>query len=142
MADQLLGELRGLDQRVEVDAGVDAHLAAGEHQILGADVAGRTLVPGEGAAAEAADRGVELRDAHLHRRDRVGDRAAAGVVQMQLEVQLRPFVAHLADHGSSSGPGVPQPIVSASERLRSVQPCSAMISIVRPIRPITFSSGM
>ena len=36
--------LRGLDQLVEVDAGLDAHLLAHEHQVLGADVAGRALV--------------------------------------------------------------------------------------------------
>ena len=41
VADDVLGKPRALDQRLEIDAGRDAHLVAHEDQVLGADVAGR-----------------------------------------------------------------------------------------------------
>ena len=59
MADDVLGEPRHLDQRVEVDPGLDAEFLAKEYQVLGADVARRPLERRERTAAEAGDRAVE-----------------------------------------------------------------------------------
>jgi len=39
-ADDLLSHAADLDQRIEIDAGIDAHLLAQQHQLFGADVAG------------------------------------------------------------------------------------------------------
>src|SRR5439155_19964337 len=63
--DDLLGHAADLDQRIEIDAGIDAHLLAEQHQLLGADVAGRLWLPGERAAAQPTYRRVELDYAHL-----------------------------------------------------------------------------
>src|SRR5437762_6434608 len=46
------------DQRVEVDARLDTHGEEAMHEVLGADIARRA--GGEGTAAEAADRAVEI----------------------------------------------------------------------------------
>jgi hypothetical protein len=98
MADDLLRHPSDLDQRVEIDAGLDAHLLAQQHQLFSADVAGRALVRGEGTAAEAADRGIEAAHAHAQARMGVRHRKPAGVVQMQPDPLIRPAAAHLADH--------------------------------------------
>ena len=97
MADDALGHAADLDQRVEIDAGADAHLLAEQHVFLGADIARRALRPREGAAAEAAHRAVELRHAEAQAGMRVRDREAAGVVQVQRDAQMRPARAHRAD---------------------------------------------
>src|SRR5215471_7883837 len=47
--DDLLGHAADLDQRIEIDTGVDAHLLAEQYQLLGADVAGCLWLPGERA---------------------------------------------------------------------------------------------
>ena len=39
MPDDLLGLAADLDQLIEIDAGVDAHFFAEQHQLFGADVA-------------------------------------------------------------------------------------------------------
>src|SRR6185312_5867085 len=62
MADHIFGEIGAGDERFEIDAGLDAHLVAHEDEVLGADIARRALVPGEGAAAEAGDRSVVAAD--------------------------------------------------------------------------------
>src|SRR5579862_8133139 len=54
--DDVLGHAADLDQRVEVDPGIDANLLAQQHQFLGADIAGRLRLTGARAAAEPADR--------------------------------------------------------------------------------------
>ena len=86
-----------LDQLVEIDAGLDAHLLAHEHEILGADIAGGALVRGERAAAEAGDGGIEDRHAHLQPGIGVGDAHAARVVQVQRRASVRETLAHRAD---------------------------------------------
>src|SRR5581483_6792829 len=90
VADDLLGHAPDLDQPVEIDAGPDAHLLAEQNQLLGADVAGRALLAGERAAAEAADGGVELLDSHAQAGVRVGNPQPARVVQMQRDLFFRP----------------------------------------------------
>src|SRR6516164_700170 len=65
MPDDAFRQTPDLDQRIDVDAGVDAHLLAQEHKLFGAYIAGRALVCREGAAAEAADGGIEAAHAHL-----------------------------------------------------------------------------
>ena len=97
MADHALGQLARLDHRVEIDAGLHAHLLAEEHHVLGGDVAGGALVRGERAAAHAGHRGVEAVDADLERGDDVGDGERAGVVEVELDRGARPAVAHRAD---------------------------------------------
>ena len=77
---------------------LDAHLLAQQHQLLGADVAGRALLAGERAAAQAADGGIEAAHAHAQAGMRVGDGQAARVVQVQGELHVRPARAHLAEH--------------------------------------------
>lgn len=82
MPHHILGEARALDQRVEVDASLDAKLLAQEHEILGADVAGRAGIAGERAAAQTCDRRVEAIDAHLEPCECVRDAHTARVVQV------------------------------------------------------------
>ena len=53
-ADDFLGQPGDLDQAIDVEAGLDAHLLAHEGEVLGADVAGRAVGRGERAAAQAA----------------------------------------------------------------------------------------
>ena len=55
VADNFLGHAPDLDQRVEIDAGIDAHLLAEQHELLGADIASGLWLAGEWAAAEPAD---------------------------------------------------------------------------------------
>src|SRR6187401_1468560 len=74
MPDDLLGHASDLDQRIEIDPGVDPHLLAQQHQLFGADIAGRLRLTGKRAAAEPADRRVELCDAELQRGVCIGDR--------------------------------------------------------------------
>ena len=65
-ADDVLGQARGLDQCLQVDAGFDAQLVAQEDHVLSADVARGVarLVAGEGASAQAGHGGIEQRDDH------------------------------------------------------------------------------
>src|SRR5690242_14395600 len=65
MADNVLGHAADLDQRVEINPGVDPHLLAQQNEFLGANVAGRLRLPGKGAPAQPADRRIKLSDAHL-----------------------------------------------------------------------------
>src|SRR5208282_3348107 len=81
VADDLLGHAPDLDQRIEIHAGIDAHLLAEQHQLLGTDVAGGLGLTGKRAAAEPADRRVELPHAHLQPGMSIGNREAARVVQ-------------------------------------------------------------
>jgi len=81
--DDLFGHAADLDQRVEIDTGIDAHLLAEQHQLLGADVACSLWLPGERTAAEPADGRVELGHTHLEPGMRIGDREPARIVQMQ-----------------------------------------------------------
>src|SRR5262249_8372095 len=97
MADDVFGKARALEQLVEIEAGIDAHLLAHEHQVFRADVARGALVAGEGAAAEARVAGVEAVHAHLQRRVSIGDAHAARIVQMQVEAHAGMLVAQRAD---------------------------------------------
>src|SRR6266446_10848433 len=58
--DDLLSHAADLDQRIEIDAGIDTHFLAEQHQLFGADVASCLGLPGEWATAEPADGRVEL----------------------------------------------------------------------------------
>ena len=98
MADNLLGHAPDLDQRVEIDAGVDPHFLAEQHQFLGAHITGGLGLTGKRAAAEATDRRVELRHTHLEPGVGVGDRKTARIVQVQRDRHVRPATAHLSEH--------------------------------------------
>src|SRR4051812_12361141 len=63
VADRLLGHARGGQHRVEVEPGADAGLLEHVDELLSGDVAAGT--GGERAAAESADRRVQLDDAGL-----------------------------------------------------------------------------
>ena len=54
---------------------------------------------GERTTAEAGDREVEVRNSHLDPRIGVGDAHAAGVVEMQRQLDLE-TAPHRADHAS------------------------------------------
>src|SRR5713226_5832351 len=97
MADDRPGEAGALDQPVEIDAGLDAELAAEEDDLLAADIAGRRLVSGEGTAAEAAETGVEMIDPFEQAGIDIGDAEAARVVEMEADPEIRPTCAHGAD---------------------------------------------
>src|SRR5215813_2744923 len=77
VADRGGERVRAGDELVEVHAGLDAHGVEARDQILGRQVPGRA--GGVGAAAEAADGGVERGDAHGQTDEAVGERGAAGV---------------------------------------------------------------
>ncbi len=51
MADDVFGELGAFDQRVEIDAGLNAKFVAHEHQIFRAYIAGGAAMAGERTAA-------------------------------------------------------------------------------------------
>jgi hypothetical protein len=105
-----------VDERVEVDAGRDAHLLAHEGEVLGADVAGRAGVAREGAAAQAGAGAVEAcRRPSAGRHEGIGHGRAARVVQVQPQAQRGPALAHGADHRGMAL-GWAQPTVSASRR--------------------------
>src|SRR5207302_6503756 len=70
-----------LQQRSEIDAGRRAHALEHEHQVLGDDVAARAR--GEGTAAQAAHRAVEVAHAFLVGGERVGEAQAARIVEMR-----------------------------------------------------------
>ncbi len=97
MADDVLGEVGAIDQLVEIEAGLDAHLLAHEDEIFGADIARRALMPGEGTAAETGDRGVVLGHAHLEPGIGIGDAHAARVVEMKHDIEIGEFFAHRGD---------------------------------------------
>ncbi len=66
-------------------------------EILGADIAGGAGMAGERTAAESGDRGIEPCHAHFKPGISVGDRKAAGVVQMQSDVEVGPALAQRAN---------------------------------------------
>src|SRR5205085_6297123 len=76
---------RAREQRVEVDARRDAHLAEHRDEVLGRDVAGRA--GGHGAAAELAEGGLEAVDARLERGEHVRERLPARVVEVRGELE-------------------------------------------------------
>jgi hypothetical protein len=86
----------GVDQRVEVDAGVDAEPAQQPDHILGRDIARGAR--GIGATAEAGDGTVEDADAHLQRGVDVGRGHAVGVVEMPGDLLQRDAPRHGLDH--------------------------------------------
>ena len=96
MPDDLLGHAADLDQSIEIDAGIDAHLFAEQHQFLGADIAGCFWLAGERAVAESADRRVELGNAHLEPGMCVGDGEPARIVEVQRDRDVGPAAAHIA----------------------------------------------
>src|ERR671917_586295 len=69
-AEQRLDGPAGLEQRLEVDARLDAHLVQHRHEVLGGDVAGRA--GRDRAAAELAEAGLEAVDALVEGGQRVG----------------------------------------------------------------------
>src|SRR5262249_14983755 len=96
--DDLLGHAADLDQRVEIEARVDAHLLAEQYQLLGGDVAGCLWLPGEWATAQPTDARVELGDTHLEPGMRIVDRKSARIVQVRRNRYFRPSAAHVAQH--------------------------------------------
>ena len=70
---------------------------AQENEVFGADIAGGAGMAGERAAAETRDRRVEPRHAHFEAGIGIGDRHAAGVVQMQRDIEIGPALAQRAD---------------------------------------------
>src|SRR5919109_4268925 len=81
LGNRLGHELARGEELLEIDACRDAHRLEHEHDVLGDDVAARTW--GEGTAAEAAERAVEVAHALLVRGERVGKAEAARVVEMR-----------------------------------------------------------
>src|SRR5208337_4237170 len=69
-----------LEQRIEIDAGIEIHRLQHEDEVLGRDVAGRS--GSMRTAAETAKRRIERTDAAVKRGDDVGEPGAAGIVEM------------------------------------------------------------
>src|SRR4051794_30640072 len=82
---------RAGDQRLEVDAGLDAHLMEHRHKVLAGDVAGRA--GRHGAAPEFAEARLEARYAGLERGQRVGETLPAGVVKVRRQLHAAQFLA-------------------------------------------------
>src|SRR5215470_14143260 len=72
------------DQRIEVDAVLDAEAGEQPHQVLGGEITGGTF--GVRAAAEPTRRRVERRDSGPHRREHAGQRLAVRVVEVHREL--------------------------------------------------------
>src|SRR5687768_7009390 len=81
LRDRVHHQLARRHQLVEVDAGAQSHSLEHEHQVLGDDVAARA--GRERAAAQAAERAVEVAHAFLVGGERVGEAEAAGVVKVR-----------------------------------------------------------
>src|SRR5437764_3124465 len=104
-----LGLAGGLQQRVEVHAGLDAHLVQHRDEVLGGDVAGGALR--HRAAAELAEARLVAGHARLQRGEDVGQPLATRVVEVrgQLDVGSERFprqreeLAHLAGIGHAGG---------------------------------------
>src|SRR5206468_11782480 len=69
-AEDALSLARGLEQAVEVDPRLDAHLVPHRDEVLGGEIAGRA--GGHRAAAELAEARLEALAAALERGERVG----------------------------------------------------------------------
>src|SRR5688572_1013477 len=82
--ERLLTERRGLEQAVEIDAGIDAHRCEEVHQVLGADIAGKAAAVFHlgRMSADAAERRVEVAHAGFVRGDAVHETGAARVVKV------------------------------------------------------------
>ena len=92
-----------LDQRVEVDAGVDLHVLEHVHEILGDDVAGRARRVR--AAAEPADRRVEPRARPASSAgEHVREPGAAGVVEVQPDASRSAIPARSSSSSSVVDP--------------------------------------
>src|SRR6185369_7856682 len=106
-AEDLLGGPRRLEQLAQVDPGLDPHLVQHRDQVLAGDVAGRA--GRDRAAAELAEARLEGVDADLQRRQHVGQRLAAGVVEVggafDLGQLLGGTAEELADLGGVRHPG-------------------------------------
>src|SRR4051794_5123598 len=108
-AEHALGVARGLQQRIEVDAGLDAHLVEHRDEVLGGDVARGPLR--HRAAAQLAEARLEALAAGLQRGEHVGQALAARVVEVggQLDVVAERLarggeeLAHLARVGHAGG---------------------------------------
>jgi hypothetical protein len=77
----------GIDQRIQVQPGGDAHAVQHEDHVLGGHVAGGAL--GVGAAAQAGDAGVEHVHPHLQTGQDIGQRLAVGVVEVPAHLGQR-----------------------------------------------------
>src|SRR4051794_16599120 len=97
-AEHALRLARGAEQGVEVDPGLDAHLVQHRDEVLGGDVAGRTL--GDRAAAELAEARLEGLAAGLQRGEDVGQPLAARVVEVRGQLDL---AAELVARGGEEG---------------------------------------
>src|SRR4029079_13486017 len=82
----------------EVDAGLHTQLATHVHEVLGRDVARRILEARVRATTEPRYGGLEVVEAHLHRRERIRETESARIVQMQVDALSRPAILHHADH--------------------------------------------
>ena len=85
-AGQIDGDVAGVEQLVEVDAGLDPHTLEQVDHVFGGDVAGGA--GRERAAAEAADRAVERTDSGIHGGQYIGDAEASGVMTVESEGRL------------------------------------------------------
>src|SRR5438477_7820570 len=97
-ADDFLDALGHGHELVEVDPGGDAHRVEAVDQVLAADVAGGARR--ERAAAETADRAVEVRDAALERGQDVRDRQRARVVGVQGPFDTRKPRQQVLEHAA------------------------------------------
>src|SRR5262249_53882354 len=81
--ERILRKARGIDERIEIDAGLDAHGMHHMDEILGRDVA--DCARRERAAAEPTDRALEIDDAEFKAGERVGQAEPACIVEMQAD---------------------------------------------------------
>ena len=93
MAHDPFGQTAGLDQRLDVEPGGDAHLFAQQSEFFGGDVAGRTRLSGERAAAEPGHRRVEGCHPKPQTLIGAGDALAPGIMQMQRDPQIVPALS-------------------------------------------------
>src|SRR3954469_19196360 len=85
-AEHALGLARGLEQAIQVDPGLDAHLVQHRDEVLRGDVAGRARR--DRAAAELAEARLEAVAAGLQRGEDVGQALAARVVEVRGQLDV------------------------------------------------------
>src|SRR6185312_14997507 len=85
-----------LGQRLDIDAGIPAHRLEQKGGVFEHDVAGRAGCVG--AAAEPAERGVELAAAGVEGGEHVGGAEPAGVVEMRGDRERRDIADDSAEY--------------------------------------------
>src|SRR5579863_7339165 len=86
MFHELADKVRNVQQSLQVNTGLNAHLAQHVDEVLGSDIACRPR--SEGAAAESTDRRIEGTDTSIEGRHDVGKPKSTRIVEMCADLEV------------------------------------------------------